>query len=414
MIRTVLRGAGLVILFALLAGFLPATLGAYGPYWKRWSTAFLTNPLSPAYWWYDPLERVAGKPGEPLPGAGPDVHPFPPDVLDAAASYAQAHNSAALLVVYDGAVVLEKYWDGASRNELIAAHSMTKSLPAMLMGHAIADGFIESVDVSASRYLSEWDTDQRRAITIRHLLNMTSGVQETYDFTPRSARMQRTMGLDIVTPNLQVGLSEPPGRVFAHFNPNSQLLGVIIQRATGRRFADYLAEKLWQPLGNQDAFMFVDRPGGMVHTDCCMWTAIADWARIGEMLRLGGTFNGTAVLPQGWVAAMTEPSPAYPNYGMQIWLGRTYEQNRRYDPRTDTFANFHSEPFLAQDIFYLDGLGKQRVYVLPSHALVILRVGANDSDWDDAWLPNHFVRALQAAQSAAAPLRAPFGANVER
>jgi len=250
------------------------------------------------------------------------------------------------------------------------------------------------VDISASAFLVEWDTDERRDITIRHLLNMASGVEETYDFTTRSPRMQRTMGLDIVVPNLEVGLSAAPGQVFAHFNPNSQLLGIILERATGQRFADYLSEKIWKPLGNQDGFLFLDRPGGMVHTDCCMWTAIMDWARIGEMLRRGGTFNGTAILPAGWVSRMTEPSAAYPNYGMQIWLGNSYEENRRYDPRMDTFANYHSEPFLAEDLFYLDGLGKQRVYVMPSRKLVIVRVGAGDAEWDDAWLPNHFVRAL--------------------
>jgi CubicO group peptidase (beta-lactamase class C family) len=397
MIRTFFKGTGLLILLLLLAGYLPATLGAYGPYWKRWSTVFLTNPLDPAFWWYDSLETVPGKPGAPFEPAGQDTHPFSAAELQAAADYAGSHHSDALIVLYDGKIVLERYWNDTGRDDLIAAHSMTKLLPAMLIGHAVADGHIESVDVPAAEFLTEWDTPERRGITIRHLLNMTSGVEETYDFTPRSARMQRTMGLDIVKPNLDVGLSDPPGKVFAHFNPNSQLLGVIVERATGRRFTEYLTEKIWQPLGNRDAFMSVDRPGGMVHTDCCMWTALSDWLRIGEMLRLGGIFAGSAILPPGWVTAMTTPSAAYPNYGMQLWLGREYEENRRYDPHMATFANFHSEPYLAEDIFYLDGLGKQRVYILPSQRLVIVRVGSGDADWDDAWLPNHFVTALGGA-----------------
>ena len=375
MMKRFFKGLGLIGLLLVVGGFLPATLGAYGPYWKRWSSAFLTNPLSPAFWWYDPLETVPGNPGPPLAVAAAKENPFSAAVLTAAADYAGNHNSDALIVLYDGAIVLEHYWNDAGPNQLIAAHSMTKSLTAMLIGHAIAEGFIESVDIPAARLLTEWDTPQRRDITIRHLLNMTSGVEETYDFTPRSARMQRTMGLDIVAPNLEVGLGDPPGQVFAHFNPNSQLLGIIVERATGRRFSDYLAEKIWRPLGNHDAFMFVDHPGGMVHTDCCMWTALSDWLRVGEMLRQGGIFAGRAILPDGWVAAMTAPSAAYPNYGMQIWLGRRYEENRRYDPRMDTFANYHSEPYLAEDMFYLDGLGKQRVYVLPSHGLVILPGG---------------------------------------
>ncbi|MFQ5636264.1 MAG: serine hydrolase domain-containing protein, partial [Gammaproteobacteria bacterium] len=274
-------------------------------------------------------------------------------------------------------------------------HSMTKIFPAILIGHAIADGFIESPDVSASVFLPEWNDEAHRGITIRHLLTMSSGVQESYDFQPRSLRMQRVMGLDIVSANLDVEIRHAPGEVFAHFNPNPALLGVIVERATGRRFGDYLAEKLWQPIGARDAFLFVDRPGGMAHTDCCSWTAIQDWIRIGELLRNGGVFAGRQVIPKAWVGQMTTPSAANPNYGMQLWLGSEWAEYRRYDPDTDTFANWHSEPYLADDVIFLDGLGKKRLYVVPSYELVILRTGPNDSGWDDARLPNMLIAALQ-------------------
>ena len=398
MFKRALKTIGILFLAALLLGFLPATLGGYGPYWKRYSTAFLTNPLSPAYWWYEPLERVPGGGVRPIPPAEGDI--FDAQVRDAAIEYAGAHSTHALLVLYRGELALEHYWEGAASDTLIAAHSMTKTLPALMLGHAIADGFITSPDEPAAKYLPEWDTEERRGITIRDLANMASGVQESYDFSPRSLRMQRTMGVDIVPANLQVEVKHPPGTVFAHFNPNSQLLGVIIQRASGRRFSQYLSEKLWRPLGAHDGFLFVDQPGGMVHTDCCMWAAVSDWARLGEMLRRGGTVGGVSVLPEGWVAAVTEPSKANSNYGMQIWLGNRHEENRRYDPSLDTFANLHSEPFVARDIFYLDGLGKQRVYIIPSRELVIVRVGKGSSDYDDARLPNLFTRAVDGLSQA--------------
>jgi hypothetical protein len=79
---------------------------------------------------------------------------------------------------------------------------------------------------------------------------------------------------------------------------------------------------------------------------------------------------------------------------MQVWLGNEYEEYRRYDPDTSTFANYHAEPFAADDVFFLDGLGKKRLYVVPSRELIILRTGPNDSEWDDSRLPNMFINAL--------------------
>jgi CubicO group peptidase (beta-lactamase class C family) len=398
-IKALAKGFAVVILVLAIGWIIPATLGWYGLYWKRYATAFLGNPLNPSYSWYDPLETVAGRFTAALPAAGPDENPFPAAALDEATSYAEQHDSDALVVAWRGKIVFERYWNEQQGDSLFAAHSMTKVLPAMLIGHAIADGDIASADDPVANYIEEWDTPEKRSITIRHLLNMASGIQESYDFSPRSLRMQRTMGTDIVYANLAVDVSGEPGQQFAHFNPNPQLLGIILERTTGQRFADYLSEKIWRPLGAHDAYVFVDQPGGMAHTDCCMWTAIRDWIRVGESLRNQGRFNGRQIIPAAWVAEMLEPSPAYANYGMQLWLGREYEEYRRYDPSTATFANYHSAPFAGPDVFFLDGLGKKRLYIVPSRELVILRAGPNSAEWDDARLPNLLISALPAMES---------------
>lgn len=394
MIKRFFKGIGLAVVAALAFGLVPAALGFYGLYWERWTTAFLGNPLDPPFDWYQPLEPVAGDFRAAVPTAAARS-PISADVLEAAARYAAEHASDALLVAWRGELILERYWNGQGADSLFPAHSMTKIFPAILIGHAIVDGFIESPDVSASVFLPEWNDDRHRGITIRHLLTMSSGIEESYDFKPKSLRMQRVMGLDIVPANLGVGLRHPPGEVFAHFNPNPALLGVIVERATGRRFGDYLSEKLWRPIGARDALLFVDRPGGTAHADCCSWTAIQDWIRIGELLRNGGVYAGRQIVPRAWVAEMTAPSAANVNYGMQMWLGTEWEEYRRYDPDTDTFANWHSKPYRADDVMFLDGLGKKRLYIVPSHELVILRTGPNDSEWDDALLPNMLIGALQ-------------------
>jgi CubicO group peptidase (beta-lactamase class C family) len=393
-LKTTLKWLGLLVLVVAALAVLPARLGVYGLYWKRYVGAFMTNPLNPAFSWYEPMETVRGHDAGSLPIVEMQGLPFRPEALEEAVIYARAHNSDALVVLHAGRVVLEQYWNMKKADTPWAVHSLTKTLTAILIGHAIADGFISSVDVPAATYIPEWDTPERRGITLRHLLNMASGLKESFNYAPTSLRMQRTMGTDIVAPNLRTEVGRPPGKRFAHINPDPQVLGIIIERATGRRFTEYLSEKFWQPIGARDALMFLDREGGMVHTDCCMWATPMDWARVGEALRLKGVFARRQVIPAGWLDEMLRPSAAYANYGMQLWLGTTYERQRRYDPDIETFANYHSEPFAAPDVFFLDGLGKQRVYVVPSRELVIVRSGSNDPDWDDAKLPNLLIRGM--------------------
>ena len=117
--------------------------------------------------------------------------------------------------------------------------------------------------------------------------------------------------------------------------------------------------------------------------------------RLGEMLLNKGTFQGKEILPSGWVDQMIEPSKANINYGMQIWMGNKFEPKRPYDSRLEAFANIHSEAYKADDLFFMDGLGKQRMYIIPSESLVILRTGSQDSEWDDSRLPNIILEALQ-------------------
>lgn len=394
-LKTLLKWLGLAALALLAAGWLPAYLGAYGLYAERYAGAFTTNPLNPAYRWYRPLETVPGDPRAPLPVAPAGESPFAPGVLEGAAEYAGSHASDSLIVLHRGRIVFERYWNGRGPDSLFGVHSMTKTLNAILVGHAIADGSIRSVDDPAYFYLPEWDDPAYRPVTIRHLLNMASGLKESYDFSPWSLRMQRTMGTEIVGPNLRTEVAGPPGVKFAHINPPAQLVGVIIERATGRRFADYLAEKFWKPIGAHDAQLFLDRPGGTAHTDCCMWTTIQDWARVGEALRTGGTFGGERVIPRGWVEQMIAASPAYMNYGMFTWLGNTHEPLRRYDPDMGgTFGNRHSEPF-DEGVFWLDGLHVQRVWVIPSRELVVVRTGNDHPDWDEARIPNLLIRGMR-------------------
>ena len=393
-LKKILKWLGIGFSIIIIGGFIPATLGAYGLFWERWTTSLLGNPLDPRLSWYTPLEKTTGNFSQPLATLTSEDSAIQQDVLQEASDYAELHGSDSLVIQHNGKIVYENYWNDTKPESLFALHSITKTMNALLMGHAIEDGFIDSVDIPAATFIEEWKGSNKENIQIRDLLNMASGIQESYNFKPTSSRIQRIMGLDIVAPNIAAETKGKPGTAFMHVNPNSQILGIIIERATGQRFSEYFSEKIWQPLGARDAFFFVDTHGGMVHTDCCMWASIRDIVRVGEMLMNKGIFNGNQIIPTGWVDEMIQPSKANVNYGMQLWIGKEFVEYRPYDPSTTIFANYHSEPFQVNDVFFLDGLGKKRLYVVPSKSLVILRTGPNSSEWDDSKLPNLLIGAL--------------------
>ena len=393
-LKKTLKWLGIGFSIIIIGGFIPATLGAYGLFWERWTTSLLGNPLNPRLSWYTPLEKTMGNFSQPLATLAKENVLNLQDVFQEASDYAELHGSDSLVIQHNGKIVYENYWNDTKPESLFALHSITKTMNALLIGHAIEDGFINSVDIPAATFIEEWKGSSKEKIQIRDLLNMASGIQESYDFSPTSTRIERIMGLDIVTPNIAAETKGEPGTAFLHVNPNSQILGIIIERATGKRFSKYFSEKIWQPLGARDAFFFVDKQDGMIHTDCCMWASVRDVVRVGEMMLNKGVFNGNQIIPSGWVDEMLIPSKANVNYGMQLWLGNEFVEYRPYDPGTTTFANYHSEPFQANDVFFLDGLGKKRLYVIPSKSLVILRTGSNSSEWDDSKLPNLLIGAL--------------------
>src|SRR5262249_42757913 len=135
-----------------------------------------------------------------------------------------------------------------------------------------------------------------------------------------------------------------PGSRFDYHSINTQALSIILERATGRRYADYLSEKVWQPLGASDASVWLDGPGGEAKTFCCLFATARDWARVGLLILHEGRVGGRQVVPAEWVRRMLTPSANEPDYGYHIWLGR--HGVRRED---------RDEEFLADDVVYVDG-----------------------------------------------------------
>ena len=307
-----------------------------------------------------------------------------PDAIAAAEAYAAKTESVALLVYHRGALRYEKYWPGFDRDTVTDPFSAHKTVMGLLLGAAIADGYIKSIDEPAATYLKEWSADERSRIRIRDLLQMSSGLE-----VPRFGTwtgLSITLGSDIEPIVLGLPAVKPPGTDFQYSNANSQLLGLSIQRATGKRYAQYLSERLWSRLGAPTAQVWLDHDGGMPRTFCCIYTTARSWLRVGRLILEQGRVGEDQVVPAEWIRTMTTPAPTNPNYGMQIWLGSPPGTERKYNDTT--FKAFHSAPFAAPDMIYIDGFGGQRVYIVPSQQLIIVRTGKALMEWDDAILPN--------------------------
>ncbi len=329
--------------------------------------------------WYEPCDRVAGDRVEDLPTEDPGRVRIPAHALLRLTAYAEQQNSCALLVLHRGRIVLEKYWCGMKPDSRVNAWSMSKTVVALLVGLALDRGRLKSVDEPIGTWISEWSRDERGRITIRQLLQMTSGL--------RIVNMIRIhIGTSALAAVLDTPLVARPGAEFRYNNVNTLVLSLILQRATGQRYADYLSSSLWKPMGASDAAVWLDDEGGIAKTYCCLLTTARGWARVGLLLQNRGRVGDRRVVPAAWIDEMLRPSPLEENYGYHVWLGYSRPVRRLRD---------WSSPFATADTFMLIGRDEQRVYVVPSHELVIVRLGHQGDGWDDPVMPNIVVEALR-------------------
>ncbi|WP_235364803.1 serine hydrolase domain-containing protein [Sphingomonas sp. ERG5] len=294
--------------------------------------------------------------------AGGKVHPLPqgkPLPLDAAAvdAYMAAQNVAGLIVLQDGKVRLERYARGYSAEGRYTSFSVAKSFSSTLVGAAIRDGYIKSVSEPVTRYIPELAGSGYDGVTIKQLLTMTSGVKWNENYTdPKSdvATMYAKpvpAGVDPTVAYMRTLPREtPPGEKWVYKTGETNLIGVLVKKATGKPLATYLSEKLWKPYGmERDAFWMVDQSGQEIG-GCCLSVSLRDYARMGQLVLDGGK----GIVPNGWFAdatrAQVTTSPGY-GYGYQWW----------------TYPNGH---FGAQGIF------GQSIFIDPAKKIVIAVSGA--------------------------------------
>jgi CubicO group peptidase (beta-lactamase class C family) len=337
-------------------------------FWKRTLTARVQGPDVPLSY-YQPRERVEGDNRPAAPRVGPALEQLDVNALQAGADYAAKFNSDALMVTRHGHIVFERYWHGTHFDTLVDSQSFVRTLNAVLVGIAIDQRRIGWPDEPIGYLIPELNHDPRGTITVRNLLQDSSGLD------PRAGAGER-FGSDIARGPLEAKLTGRPGWSWADQGTDTQLLAIAIERATKQRYAEFLSVALWRRLGAADAWLWLDRPGGSPHVDCCFLAQQGDWLRLGELLANDGRFEGDEIVTPKWVIQMLAPAKGNPSYGssLKVKPGRT------------------AEAYASPDVFLVEGRG-HRMWIVPSMGLVILRTGSTlGAGWDDSRIPNLIIR----------------------
>lgn len=337
--------------------------------------------------------RVVSRGGSdpaPLPRAGSQIANFPIladgqeyDLYD----YVSRNRLAGLLMLKNGQIAHERYELGIDASTRWLSMSMAKSVSTLLVGVAIGEGLIGGVDDQLTDYLPDLRGSGYDGVSVRHLMQMTSGVE--WDDTHTDPQSHRRHMLD-----LQIG-QEPgtimkymaslpsvaaPGTRWNYSTGETHVVGALVKAATGRWLADYLSEKLWSRLGMEaDAAWWLEAPDGLEVAGSGICATLRDYARLGLFAMNDGMVGDERLLPAGWIGESTAPREAggQPlNYGYMWW------------PVPDSAGSFADGAFSARGIF------GQYIYVNPAQKVVLTVLSARSKPkFAEAILDNHFFNA---------------------
>jgi CubicO group peptidase (beta-lactamase class C family) len=312
-------------------------------------------------------EPPAAVPGVDWEVAPPEEHGMDPGSLDAARAYAFADgmNTQGVVVVHDGVIVAEWYADGADEESWAASWSVAKSFTSALVGIAIGDGLIPGVDEPMTTYFPEWAGTERETMTLRDVLQMSSGLDWIEDYDPAAVAESDIIRLvlgerdQLAYASSRPGASEP-GSVWSYSSGDTMLLSGVIEQATGMPADEYARQELFDPLGLEQAEWWRDARGHTL-TYCCLDTTSRGFARFGLLYEREGAWGDEQVVPTGWVEDSLEAAPQSGGaYGYQWWI--------------DQAAG------LPDDTFAALGHDGQYIYVIPSLDLVVVRNGTYVKD----------------------------------
>ena len=270
-------------------------------------------------------EHVRALPdGEPLALAGGEAW------LD---DYMQRHHVAGLMVLHEGKVRLRRHGLGFTADDRWESFSVAKSVTSTLLGIALQQGHIVSLDDALTAYVPELAGSAYDGVSVRQLLTMTSGVRWNEDYADPASDVAR-MYLGACVPGRSHALSylralpreHPPGTHWSYNTAETDLLGVVVERATGRPLAHYLSDAIWKPYGMAaDAWWIRDECDGSNTGGSGLSATLADYARLGQFMLEDGRIDGEPVIAEAWMQGATRSEDAENaperGYGYQWWTG---------------------------------------------------------------------------------------------
>lgn len=338
-----------------------------------------------------PVDRIeAGVTATP---SGIDRQQLERSVADAFAEpdVKNPRNTRALLVVYDGAVIAERYAPGFNKDMPLPGWSMTKTITGALVGIMVGRGAIKVADTAA---VPEWQQpgDARGATTVDQLLHMTAGTRwsEKASDPLSEALVMMYHKRSMAAFAAELPLAHAPGTTFNYDSGATNILSRLMRDAMQGNRDAYLAlprTELFDPVGMSSAVLAPDASGTLVGSAQAFATA-RDWARFGEMYRNDGSVNGQQVLPPGWVAysSLRNEASRKRGYGAQIWVNQPFGDAPADRPR----------PTIPADTMLMNGQFGQLTAIVPSRRLVIVRLGETH-DWDFSSDPDRLIASIVAA-----------------
>ncbi|TND07604.1 MAG: beta-lactamase-like protein with penicillin binding protein transpeptidase domain [Bacteroidetes bacterium] len=269
-------------------------------------------------------------------------------------------NTVAFLVIKNDTIRYENYFKGYEQSSVVASFSMAKSVTSLLIGCAISDGYIKSVQQPVTDFIPEL-REEFKQVTIEHLLQMTSGLKFNEGYiNPFSHVCTFYYGRNLREHTEKLKLKYEPGTEFRYTSGNTQLLGLVLERALkNKTVTQYFQEKIWGPLGMEyDASWSIDqKKEGIEKTFCCINARTRDFAKIGRLCLNNGNWDNQQLVPSDWIGQSTKATTD--NGG--VWYYR-YQWWIASKTGSDYFA---------------DGLLGQYIYVNPEKNVVIVRLGKN-------------------------------------
>ena len=270
----------------------------------------------------------------PLPKSASPLSPIRYQIVGRALgidSFLVRNHVAGLLILKDGKILDERYRLGNDASTKWISFSVGKSFVSTLVGAAVQDGAITSIEDPLTKYLPALTGSAYEGVTIRQAMQLASGVKYNEDYLDRGADIAKvTQCLNDRVPgcilNVMKGLprASPAGTVYNYNTGETHLVGLVVQAATGKTLSDYLSEKIWKPFGMEsDGYWQLESDGGQEFAGAGVNATLRDYGRFGQFILGGGTAAGKPVLPAGWVAEASHPradSPAngygklYPDY----------------------------------------------------------------------------------------------------